>query len=534
MRIQHNIAALNTNRQLGINHSNTTKSLEKLSSGYKINRAGDDAAGLSISEKMRGQIRGLEMAQKNALDGISLIQTAEGAMNEVHSLLQRGRELAVQAANDTNVTADRSALQKEITEINAEIDRIGEDTEFNTRKLLQGSGVKDSNFDRVAFLEKLEKGWLEAAESAVIAALGSSVTSSHVQEVNVKIVNSSSAGYAAYVRGYADTTKALELVINEASFVNMTDEQQQKTLTHEMVHAAMFHKNQVFDYDTISKQWDQVPDWFIEGIAEYVPGSMSRLNGAIASKSAQTVVNSIEGSGRLSQEFYASSYGAVMYLDNKIPGKMSDFLTQLGTSSNFEKALKDVYNINSERAFLDDYKQNGAAFISSTSSPTVMAGFNNGSYYATQNAVDENSTLHFKYKFDTGSSDSIYLQIGANEGQNLKVDLPFVSSSGLGVSDISLESQASASGAITTYDSAIESLSEQRAYLGATQNRLEHTIKNLSETAENLTAAESRIRDTDMAKEMMNFTKQNILMQAAQSMLSQANQQSQGILQLLN
>lgn len=161
MRIQHNISALNTHRNLSSNNSKASNALEKLSSGYKINRAGDDAAGLAISEKMRGQIRGLDMASKNAQDGISLIQTAEGAMIEVHSLLQRGRELAVQAANDTNVKEDRDAIQLEIEAINAEIDRIGLDTEFNTRKILQGVGVAADGFDRDEFIEKLKTAGLK-------------------------------------------------------------------------------------------------------------------------------------------------------------------------------------------------------------------------------------------------------------------------------------------------------------------------------------------------------------------------------------
>jgi flagellin len=532
LRIQHNIAAINTNRQLWLTNSNANKSLEKLSSGYKINRAGDDAAGLMISEKMRGQIRGLDMAQKNAFDGISLIQTAEGAMNEVHALLQRGRELAVQASNDTNVLEDRTAIQLEIDEINKEIDRIGTDTEFNTRKLLQGSGIKDSSFDRTAFLKKLEDGWLEAAESAVIAALGGAVASAHIQEVNVKIVNASGAGYAAYVSGSSNVNKALELVINEASFVNMSDAQQQKTMTHEMVHAAMFHKNQIYDYNTSLNKWDSVPDWFLEGLAEYVPGSESRLLYAIGTKGAQGVVDSIEGSGRLSQEFYASSYGAVMYLDSQSPGSLQDFLNALSTPDNFEKALQDVYGFADEQDFINSYKQHGAAFITSVTNTALIS--DNASFYSAQNAVNENSTLHFKYNFDVGSADSIILHIGANTDQNITIDLPFVSSSGLGVDTVDLKTQGGADSAINSFENGIKTLSKQRAYLGAIQNRLEYTVSNLGNASENLTSAESRIRDTDMAKEMMNFTKQNILMYAAHSMLSQANQHPQSILQLLN
>ncbi|MBD8035714.1 flagellin [Solibacillus sp. A46] len=269
MRIQHNISALNTHRNLGFNNAQASKNLEKLSSGYKINRAGDDAAGLAISEKMRGQIRGLDMAQKNAQDGISLIQTAEGALNETHAILQRMRELAVQSSNDTNVSSDRGHLQKEIDQLAKEITRIATDTEFNTKKLLSG-------------------------------------------------------GFSA-------------------------------------------------------------------------------------------------------QKFH----------------------------------------------------------------------------------------------------------IGANKDQNTSLTVGDMRAAALDVDAVSISTQANANNAISTFNAALETVSTERAKLGAIQNRLEHTINNLGATSENLTASESRIRDTDMAKEMMGFTKNNILMQAAQSMLAQANQQPQGVLQLL-
>lgn len=272
MIINHNIAAMNTHRQLGANTANTNKAIEKLSSGLRINRAGDDAAGLAISEKMRGQIRGLDMASKNAQDGISLIQTAEGALNETHSILQRVRELSVQSSNDTNTDDDRAELQKEVTELLNEVTRISTDTEFNTKKLLTGA--------------------------------------------------------ASGIQG------------------------------------AVFH-------------------------------------------------------------------------------------------------------------------------------------------------------------------------IGANAGQKIELSIGDMGSSALGISGVDISTQTGANTAITTLDAAIKSVSSERAKLGANQNRLEHTINNLGTTSENLSAAESRVRDVDMAKEMMNQTKNNILAQASQAMLAQANQQPQAVLQLL-
>ena len=313
MRINHNISALNTYRQLTVNVNASSKSLEKLSSGYRINRAGDDAAGLAISEKMRGQIRGLEMASKNAQDGISLIQTAEGALNETHVILQRMRELAVQSATDTNTNEDRAELQKEVEQLLSEIDRIATNTEFNTKKLLDGS-FKDAVFQ-------------------------------------------------------------------------------------------------------------------------------------IGANAGQTVTLSI--------------------------GKM-------------------------------DTSVSGAGGVPGS-------GVDPGSGVGPGSGVDPGSGI------DPGSG----------------VDSTSGTVDGLKIKNVNISTQAGASAAITTIQNAINKVSSERAKLGAIQNRLEHTINNLGTAAENLTASESRIRDVDMAKEIMEFTKNAILQQAAQAMLAQANMQPQGVLQLL-
>ncbi|ASS98185.1 MULTISPECIES: flagellin [Geobacillus] len=325
MRINHNIAALNTYRQLTANTTNASKSIEKLSSGLRINRAGDDAAGLAISEKMRGQIRGLEQASRNAQDGISLIQTAEGALNEVHSILQRMRELATQAANSTNTQADREQLQKEFNQLTSEINRIGNTTEFNTQKLLNGNVSGASPI-------KLQIG--------------------------------------------ANTNQSFEI--------------------------------KIFDM-------------------------RARALG-LAGASGQS----------------ANTIGAAT-------------------------------------------TANGTSVSSVLSGGIAKANFAGGQ---------------------------------ANQ-------LTDVSSAGTAEYALDIMSFSGATAAISKIDIAINTVSTERARLGSYQNRLEHTINNLDTSAENLTAAESRIRDVDMAKEMMEFTKQNILTQAAQSMLAQANQQPQSVLQLL-
>ena len=389
MRINHNIAALNTYRQLTAGTNAASKSMEKLSSGLRINRAGDDAAGLAISEKMRGQIRGLEMASKNAQDGISLIQTAEGALNETHSILQRMRELAVQAANDTNTDADRQELQKEIDQLIQEIDRIGNTTEFNTKKLIDGS------------------------KSGVTEQLG-----------NVKFDNQGDASVFTAVA--AQTPSVLGTPGTEA------DETVNVKIT---------------DYDAVGGTYTLT--WTTQN------GDTGTIAGIAAAGGAQTINTSAGGS-------YTLTLGALSIDD-------------IGKEATF-----------TSRASVETYTDN---------------------------------TLSF--------------QIGANSSQTMNVDINDMRAAALHVDDINVSSATSAQASISAINKAIEVVSAQRSKLGAFQNRLEHTINNLGASQENLTAAESRIRDVDMAKEMMEFTKNNILSQAAQAMLAQANQQPQGVLQLL-
>lgn len=402
MRIQHNISALNTHRNLGFNNAQASKNLEKLSSGYKINRAGDDAAGLAISEKMRGQIRGLDMATKNANDSISLIQTAEGALNESHAILQRMRELAVQSANDTNVDEDRVALQKEVQQLKEELTRISTDTEFNTQKLLNG------NFDDKIFH---------------IGANG---------DQNIKL----SIG----------DTSAFELKLAEELKASGDGKL-------------------------------------------YKPGTTS---GVAIYNSGATVVQAVGTSGYIQSgngKWYASGGSTTALSGAKVAfleAELAKGGDNVSKSGNVDKILMKV---------------SGAA---------ITAGNDFAGYYG------------------VGSGNGALTGISYMTG-NTKLDAGATAHT----KGIDLRTQAGANDALATIDAAMKTISDTRSNLGAVQNRLEHTINNLGATEENLTAAESRIRDTDMAAEMMAFTKNNILMQAAQSMLAQANQQPQGVLQLL-
>lgn len=334
MRINHNIAALNTYRQLNSATGAQSKSMEKLSSGMRINRAGDDAAGLAISEKMRGQIRGLDMASKNAQDGISLLSTAEGALNETHDILQRMRELAVQSANDTNTDTDRKELQKEVNELATEITRIGNDTEFNTKNLLDGS-------------------------------------------------------FSGTFHIGANEGQNLTISVN-----------------------------------------DMRTDALQVGTAY----TSDNANGTLVGEDGSTVV---------------------------------------------------------------------ATFVDAGTATSGIAGY---------------------YTGDGTTTDAANLKLAADAA---------LADGAKGALGIDISSQTTADAAITTINNAIETVSAERSKLGANQNRLEHTINNLGTSSENLTAAESRVRDVDMAKEMMEQTKNSILSQAAQAMLAQSNQMPQGVLQLL-
>ncbi|WP_169084590.1 flagellin [Paenibacillus sp. PL91] len=416
MIINHNIAALNTHRQLGSNTAATSKNIEKLSSGLRINRAGDDAAGLAISEKMRGQIRGLDMASKNSQDGISLIQTAEGALNETHSILQRMRELSVQSANDTNTAQDRTNLQDEMTQLTKEIDRISSTTQFNTKNLLDGS-------------------------------MGSAV--------NAAVANENSS---AVLKTGTGTTAAVAALTTLAT----------------------------------------------------------ALNDANGNSLGLAVGDKVD----------------VSYVTN-------DGTTKTGSVTiTATTALSDITGLITEGAST----VNTLGSITVTASAAGTTGAVNGITMTVKDstgAVKNSATNALSSFSETKQAENVRtdgsatFQIGANSNQSLNLSIQEMTSSALGVKGLQVATQSQATTAMKVIDTAIQKVSSERSKLGATQNRLEHTINNLNTSSENLTAAESRVRDVDMAKEMMSQTKNNILAQAAQAMLAQANQQPQGVLQLL-
>ena len=413
MIINHNMGALNANRQMGINQANANKSMEKLSSGLKINRAGDDAAGLAISEKMRGQIRGLDQASANAQDGISLIQTAEGALSETHSILQRMRELSVQSSTDTNVEADRKAIQDEMNQLNQEIDRIANDTEFNTKKLLNGS--LSANFQIGANENQTLSLSINSMNSSSLG-LNSKVT---IEKVSTTLNNKLNDGiYTVSGTDLLDSNKNVVAKIADKE-ATLSDGTTKITFTQNAI----------------------------------VDGSQIKISGEGTKAELSLVLK---------------------------PGQVND------------KLSAGEYTISGTDVYKDDKKIG-----------TLDAG-------GVKLTLNDKTDIELNTVFGATKAVTSFTIAGAD----------------VSTSDI-------AQGTIKAINEAIETVSTERSKLGAFQNRLEHTIANLGTSSENLTSAESRIRDVNMAKEMSTFSKNNILSQAAQAMLAQANNQPQQVLQLL-
>ncbi|WHY33788.1 flagellin [Cytobacillus firmus] len=564
MRINHNIAALNTYRQLNSASTAQGKSMEKLSSGLRINKAGDDAAGLAISEKMRGQIRGLDMAAKNAQDGVSLLQTAEGALNETHDILQRMRELSVQSSNDTNTDADRESINTEINQLKEEIDRIGNTTEFNTKKLIDGSiGQKKLAGSEKAAVISSALGKETAAVADAGGAIGTGLTAGDITSLELKIdganitVALDGDAYAAFDDGSSVKTQDMAAKMQED--INKA--------------IAEYNKANDTNIANVSVTADSNSDGAISiksgsvGATSTVEITANTTSAALAlTADDATNVTATGSEGILS----ASGAGNV----NAIASLTGDDAKMTFTVDGKEIAIDFTYDGSDNLGNGTDATQTAVGSLSAgtdsisdvatalqTDLNNAIANYNksvptseqvadvkvsvkdgalvveSGSDKATSSIKFDNSEaaqlLGLAKQNSATQGGGVDFQIGANQTQTMKVTIEDMRTDALGIKDIDLSNKAGAQEAITKINDAIEKVSTQRSNLGAFQNRLEHTINNLGTSSENLTAAESRVRDVDMAKEMMEQTKNSILSQAAQAMLAQANQQPQGVLQLL-
>ena len=630
MVVQHNMQAANANRMLNVTTSAQSKSTEKLSSGYKINRAADDAAGLTISEKMRKQIRGLDRASTNAEDGVSAVQTAEGALTEVHSMLQRMNELATQSANGTNSTTDRQAIQDEIDQLTTEIDRVSETTKFNETYLLKGdtdgaTSAKNVNAHDAGLAGKLVANGDGTSTFKLDKALadGDNVTIAG-KKYTIGSTTASTDGFEKL-----DTLKDKKVSVGDS----VTDANgNKKTLVDKVANATAIYKAD-----------DKIK---IDG-KEYTIATATDLSNATGAKlsaaDAQQMVSEALANGKeasfTSKKLAAGIYGADATVDVKIvsnldtnkevsslsiatTAKVSDLKgtalaagdvvslsgkaitatakdpANMSTVKDIVKSLQkndaiqiggktitisdktaigdNKYTVNDALSLLNDkdtvnfdavtsaegkaaltvsglkastdytavdtkVAASGDNVISAKDAYSMMAeklqkassigadvaaevkSDNSGNFTIKQGTVDVKEALSF----------NLHVGADADSTNKITVDIDSMSSAGLGIKGIKADTEQDATYAIDAIADAISQVSSQRSALGAIQNRLEHTINNLDNVVENTTSAESRIRDTDMAEEMVNYSKNNILAQAGQSMLAQANQSNQGVLSLL-
>ena len=446
MVVQHNMQAANANRMLNVTTGQQAKCTEKLSSGYRINRAADDAAGLTISEKMRKQIKGLDRASTNAEDGVSAVQTAEGALTEVHSMLQRMNELATQSANGTNSNTDRKAIQDEIDQLTTEIDRVSETTKFNETYLLKGDGAEkahnvnahDAGLDGVTLTDK-----------------GDEV------EVTLKTLN---AGDKISIAGKNYTIGAT------------TDE------------AKELYKN--------AKVGEKVT----------VGGTTYEI--AAATNADKGQISKADLDGKIDKGTTVEYGNKKVHVVDKTTGIDDNDSSIITAAKAYELETAEIVK---------------ASSIGTDTAAKTKAGATPDKFTLTKGKVNYNDALSF----------NLHVGADADMTNKITVNIDSMNSAGLGVKGIKADTEQDATYAIDAIADAISTVSSQRSALGAVQNRLEHTINNLDNVVENTTSAESRIRDTDMAEEMVNYSKNNILAQAGQSMLAQANQSNQGVLSLL-
>ena len=558
MRIQHNIMAMNAYRNYNNNTSALSKNLEKLSSGYKINRAGDDAAGLAISEKMRAQITGLDKAQDNAKDGISLVQTAEGALTEVHDMLNRMVELATQSANGTyDNETDRANLQKEVDQLKAEIDRIADSANFNGIKLLDGSLAGESEVSNLAMDESTAvKGIYTTANTAATGDLSDLTTDDIGKTLDYTVTWKDANGkeqtttvsltYQGDGTGIDNTTASANYFTDANGNKYMLSSNgtlSQADVQDAIVASLKADKTFSSNFDTaesgtgisFTAKADGSAGAQIIGIG--LSETTSLTAGGFAASMAADITRSQEPYDSL-QKFNAAdlqvgeSTDKLEDLEKKIfEINGHKFLVGTGLTNDQIKGLGDDVTIISQANNAIDATDAAqiAAEISRVTGMETSAG----------TAVADASIIATDIVFTKDrlnlDGDALTLQIGdtSDDYNQLTVEIQDMHTSSLGIEGLDISTQDGAQAAVDVIKNAINMVSDVRGTLGATQNRLDHTMNNLSVMEENIQDAESSIRDTDVADEMMEYTKNNILIQSAQAMLAQANQVPQGVLQLL-
>ncbi len=506
MKINHNITAMIANNTLNNNHNAMATAIQRLSSGYRINHAKDDSAGLAISQKMRTQIRGLQQANRNAGDGISAIETAEGALTEVHAMLQRMRELAVKAANDTNCPEDRQTIQDEIEVMNEEIQRISDTTQFNQKKLLNGDIGRATYIDTGVVVKGVST--LEISDSVNLDTYGIRITQDARQAVSV-------GGALAMGAGDKITKEQAGVITLNGESVEIQEGDTAKEVYTKIQNLCDWTGNKVFTADDLDTT---------AGLPEnagYVPSSNEFGNGG------QLVIVS---------DYYGSEERIELSCSNKQLSNLLGISDSIVTGSDVQATLANGFSptatitgsgnqitVKDSSGFEMVLEARQGACETKFRDPTMAAG---GTATATGGTA-------FDAEIEVISAGQMVFQIGANQEETMTVTIPNMSPKLLGLDDINVVSSSDAREAIEKIEAAIQKVSDVRAKLGAYQNRLEHTEDNLDVSEESMTNSLSRIMDCDMAEEMTNYTQQNLLTQTATNMLAKANAHPESILQLL-
>ncbi len=544
MVVQHNLKAMNSNRMLGVTQKAVAGSTEKLSSGYKINRAADNAAGLSISEKMRKQIRGLTQASANAEDGISSVQTAEGALQEVTDMLQRMNELAVQAANGTNSTTDRQYIQDEVDQLITEIDRVAETTKFNETYLLKGDTTKDTtkvytmNFS-VTYTKNLgsnngtvankidynkEDNIYMVSASIGTATLTSPLTANTITKGDdiTKYLEEGTVGPNAVVTGA--TVKEDYVAFKNASL-------DVATLAYNAASGIITSQKDSYILDTETNEITRVAAG--TDLSDYLKNVETDANaGTVTFAEMQDkyrilAVAADEG-GVTDGDYAVTAAGGGAY-DISADSKGNESMQKLYDADGKEVsgvALNKYFDEKGEyKGGLFSDSQATTAVVNDKADPTTWIGS-----FITKNTAEVTQDLSFSLHVGADSARTNKIATNVQSMSAAALGINKLKSTAVGMVDTSGDN---ATDAIDVIANALQKVSTQRSALGAVQNRLEHTIKNLDNVVENTTSAESAIRDTDMATEMVKYSNANILSQAGQSMLAQANQSNQGVLSLL-
>lgn len=623
MRIQHNITSLNVYRNLCGNNSSIAKNLEKLSSGYKINRAGDDAAGLAVSEKMRAQITSLNQAVQNAEDGISLVQTVEGAMTEVHTMLNRMMELSVQSASGTYTDEERSMMDAEVQQIKTEISRIGKTTTFNSIRLFpeDGDGSKEgiatygitldlqnqtcevdyinmpNNASGVggsraasgheALAERIATEFFPNAISQIFdafPALKNEVGSEKIgMELHVRNIDGKN-GMLAYAQFsfYKDGRPfGMQIRVDAADFSDASieagspdAEKLESTIAHELMHSVMQYT--MTDGMSGRNGAQKFPEWFTEGTAQLAGGGFPTNWNSELEQIAQQITSSTDGSQDGAVGNYLKKYSVAGrpyghgYLASAYIGYLANgggAVTGAGIAAGMNKIFDEI--INNKASLYDAISKHTGGKIKSMADveqlfrqadpdlttfvrqlafeskggagSVITAGLNVGGNSIIGDSVKTDQAFHVVDKAtippgEMVSVTGIQLMVGADSNKDnlINVELFAMNPDALGIAVTNVLGQEDARAAIQEINDGIDKVSSLRGYYGALQNRLEHTVSNLGNVVENLSASESRIRDTDMAMAMMEYVRNQILVQSSQAMLSQANQQPNSVLQLLS